>query len=187
MGNPMRDISQAELQSAFHYNEETGEFRWRIDPPGNRRKTGDLAGSWTVREKKRRLVLCLKGRRIYGHRAAYIYTHGDLPQNALLDHIDGNSENNRISNLRLVNPAQNTWNKLVKGKAPGVDKGPRGRWKARIQGHDGRKINLGTWDSEAEARAAYLGAAAILHGDYAPIDRVAKNAAAGFREPQRTS
>lgn len=169
MSNPMRDISQDELRDALDYNPNTGQFIWNVTK--GKGKRGRPAGSWT-REKKRRLIICVNGRRIYGHRAAYIYVYGDLPQNALLDHIDGDSENNRIENLRLVSPAQNTWNKIVKGRAPGVSRSTGNRFHARIQIPDGRKINLGTWATEEEAHAAYMGAAAIVHGEFAPTSRV---------------
>lgn len=93
-------------------------------------------------------------------------SNGDIPDDMLIDHIDGDTLNDRLTNLRIAGAAQNTWNRIgAGGMLKGVSKDSRGRFKARI-GVPGGKINLGTWDTEAEAHAAYMGAAAVLHGDY---------------------
>ena len=47
------------------------------------------------------------------HRALWILTYGiPLSLRAEIDHIDGNKENNKISNLRLVSKEENTPHKL---------------------------------------------------------------------------
>lgn len=174
------DITQAILHEWLNFYPATGLFTWKKIAPKNRARVGDPAGSISVQHKHRRLVLWLLGRRIYGSRAAYIYVHGDIPQTALVDHIDGDTLNDRISNLRLASSTQNVWNRIQrKGTlyAMGVTKSERGRFKARIQLPTGVKLNLGTWDSEAEAHAAYMGAAAILHSDFWLGNRPSKEAA----------
>lgn len=126
-------------------------------------KVGDVAGS--VNAKNRR-VLWLKRKRIYAGRAAWVMSNGDIPDNVLVDHIDGDTLNDRLANLRIAGAAQNTWNRVGgAAKKKGVSKDARGLYKARI-GWRGHKINLGTWATEAEAHAAYMGAAAVLHGDF---------------------
>jgi hypothetical protein len=87
----------------------------------------------------------------------------------LVDHADGDSLNDRLANLRLAGAAQNTWNRVQRFGSQyklGVSKGPRGRYKARIQLPTGEKLSVGTWASEDEAHAAYMGAAAILHSEF---------------------
>lgn len=161
-----RSLTQADLREWFSYDPETGIFRWIKRPKigGGSAKVGDVAGS--VNSKGRR-VLWLKKKRIYCGRAAYIMTHGDIPDNALVDHIDGDTGNDRIANLRLASSVQNTWNRIGAGlMLKGVSVDARGAFKARIDIGDGKKLNLGTWKTAEEAHAAYMGAAAILHGDY---------------------
>lgn len=170
-------ISQDDLHRWLNYNPDTGDFTWKEKPPKSNRPIGSIAGSvLRMRDGRFRRMLWVNGIRIYANRAAFIYVHGDIPKNALIDHIDGDTCNDRISNLRFASTAQNVWNRLSAGaRAQGVSKDARGRFKARIQAPSGIKINLGTWETEAEAHAAYMGASAVLHGDFTPRDRASKS------------
>jgi hypothetical protein len=163
-------VKQATLHRWFNYDAETGVFTWK-EKPGRSIAVGAVAGSIQKQHGKMRRVLWVTGRRVYGARAAFIYVHGDIPDSALIDHADGDTTNDRISNLRMASTVQNVWNRLRSEGVTGVSKDSRGRFKSRIQLTGGTKINLGTWDTEAEASAAYLGAAAILHGDFSVAKR----------------
>jgi hypothetical protein len=173
------DYSQSDLIEWFDYRPETGEFFWKKRPPrgGTSCRVGDPAGSMQKTPSgSLRRVLFLKGKKIVAARAAYIMVHGSLDPSALVDHINGIPHDDRIENLRIASHVQNAWNKVGRANATlgkGVAKDRKGRFKARITGPDGTKINLGTWDTEAEARAAYLGASAILHGQYSVGNRPA--------------
>lgn len=91
-----------------------------------------------------------------------------------VDHIDGDTLNNRRSNLRLATLAQNTRNKRksVRNKSgyKGVcqEKNPN-RWRAQIQ-VNGHKQRLGGFDSPEEAHEAYIKAAKELHGEFARFE-----------------
>ena len=75
----------------------------------------------------------------------------------LVDHIDGDRMNSHRSNLRWSNHNLNSHNrKGVKGYYP-----RNGRYCATIKCH-GRKLALGTFDTPALARAAYLEASARM-------------------------
>lgn len=44
------------------------------------------------------------------HRLVYLTFVGDIPKNKVIDHIDGNTSNNCINNLRCVTPSENVLN-----------------------------------------------------------------------------
>ena len=72
-----------------------------------------------------------------------------------VDHIDGNTMNNRKHNLREVTHQQNNMNKTNKGQGNNKRKGvsyrkDRGKWRAYIT-VDNKQINLGMYDTEEEA------------------------------------
>jgi hypothetical protein len=77
-----------------------------------------------------------------------------------VDHIDGCRINNQISNLRMVTHQQNHFNRTT---AKGYIWNKRDKkWQAYIK-INGKQKHLGYFDTEAEARDAYLTAKKILH------------------------
>lgn len=89
----------------------------------------------------------------------------------MVDHIDGNGLNNQKANLRLVSPRENQWNSRRRGNGrKGVCRATRrGYWRARIL-VNGKRIHLGTFNSEEEAAAAYAEAAKLHFGEFARAD-----------------
>ena len=79
-----------------------------------------------------------------------------------IDHICGVKPlDNRIENLRILNHQQNQCNNLHYVKGYYFDK-RRNKYKAQIR-INGKKKHLGYYDTEEEARAAYLKAKPIHH------------------------
>lgn len=93
----------------------------------------------------------------------------------VVDHINGNSLDNRRENLRIVTQQQNMFNrtKLAKGgtsKYKGVYwNKQRGMWRAKIT-LDYRTRHLGYFESETEAAIAYDNEATILFGECAKLN-----------------
>mgnify|MGYP003680120296 CR=1 FL=1 len=77
-----------------------------------------------------------------------------------IDHIDGNPLNNAFANLRVVSSQGNHFNNHV-AKGYYWDKAA-GKWHAQIMINRKQK-NLGLFDTEEEARAAYLVAKEEYH------------------------
>jgi hypothetical protein len=75
-----------------------------------------------------------------------------------LDHINAIKSDNRIENLRSVTHQENMFNRLPSG----YRKRKSGNYMARI-GVNGKRIHLGTYKTESEARQAYLDAKKIYH------------------------
>jgi hypothetical protein len=99
----------------------------------------------------------------------------DAPPGLLVDHKNGDTLDNRRTNLRLATRSQNMSNRRkMKTKTSsqyiGVCFDKRsGRWIAKIN-HNNKKIWLGRFDSEIEAAKAYDQAAKKYHGEFARLN-----------------
>jgi hypothetical protein len=49
----------------------------------------------------------------YESRHKWRATYGEIPKNMVIDHIDGNTANNDLSNLRLASRSENAWNQQL--------------------------------------------------------------------------
>ena len=87
----------------------------------------------------------------YGHHYAYFMTYGNVDF-TMLDHINRDRSDNRICNLRIVTHQENCFNNNYKGYSWDIN---RNKWKSQIR-IDGKSIHLGRYDTEEEARQAYL-------------------------------
>lgn len=92
------------------------------------------------------------------------------PPGFVVDHINGNSLDNRRQNLRICTQSENMKNQRVHRTnrlgVKGVSK-ENNRYAAVIRS-GGRTVYLGSYLTIAEASAAYRGAAKALYGEYAP-------------------
>lgn len=109
-------ISHDELLRILDYDPDTGMFRWKIRI-ANRINAGTIAG-WIKKYGYRQIMI--KGKSYFAHRLAFFYVHGYDSENEL-DHIDGDTSNNRIKNLRESSRSCNMQNKQVyKNNTTGV-------------------------------------------------------------------
>lgn len=152
-----------DLQRCLDYSPETGELRWK-SPVCRGIKIGDLAGSI---HPSNRLYVTFRGKRYLAHRLAWLLTHGKWPD-GVIDHLDGNSLNNRLSNLRDVSRTVNGQNQRSaqsrnKTGFLGVSWHSRdNRFQASIR-FNGKDKHLGYFLTPEEAHAAYLAAKRELH------------------------
>jgi hypothetical protein len=99
-----------------------------------------------------------------------------LDRSEQVDHINGDSLDNRRENLRLASALENSRNakKRVDNSSGfrGVCKHHSipGRWKAQINDGSGRRTYLGHFASPGEAAAAYDRAALEHHKDFARLN-----------------
>lgn len=102
-----------DLRKKYSYDPETGIIR-------NKHGKVITAKDWQGYIKLRPRKVDGKHAQIYGHRLAWLFHYGSIIPNKHIDHIDGDGSNNRIENLRLVNPRENTRNqKLSKRNTTG--------------------------------------------------------------------
>lgn len=91
----------------------------------------------------------------------------------LVDHINGNTLDNRRENLRVCSPSQNNGNRgpNVGRQFKGVIRHHSGNWYARI-GYEGRTHCIGVYATAIEAAQAYNNKATELFGAFALLNDV---------------
>jgi hypothetical protein len=158
--------SRARLLELLNYDPKTGVFRWRIDR--QRARAGDLAGGDNGCGYIR---INIDGGLYTAHRLAWLIVTGEEPD-LCLDHINGDTADNRIANLRRASFSENMANRKVnKDSSLGI-KGVQIRahrnksYVARIQ-VDGRRKLIGYYNTADEAAAAYAAAADKYFGEFA--------------------
>jgi hypothetical protein len=154
------------LRECFSYDPETGRFWWKKRPMGHFPSAevwldwnAQHAGSETflqnsngylraeVRQEGKRL-------RLAAGRVAFALTYGYWPET--VDHVNGDTTDNRKVNLREATNQQQQWNRH-RTKRPDKLRGAffeAGRWTASVN-QNRRKIRLGRFDTEQQAHEAY--------------------------------
>lgn len=156
-------MTQDKIRKLFDYEPDTGMLRSR---------EGRKPYPWHGAGKGRRYLVHSYGRRsIYLHQAVWLYHNGELP--LMLDHINGDTKDNRIENLRKCTNAQNQYNSRRKSNNVSGHKGVvfhakcKGKpWQARIT-VAGRKVSLGYHETKELAAAAYAAGAVQIAGAFA--------------------
>lgn len=166
------------IRELLDYDQSTGIFVWKtrscdagIEGFGIERWNVSWAGRKAGSVKRGYVYIRIGARRYRAHRLAWIYIFGVLSGD--LDHINGDTTDNRIDNLRVVNHAINAKNQKrrstntsgVTGVCP-VKNG----WRAYAY-VDRKCIDFGTFSRKADAiRARKKGEK--LHGFHPNHGRV---------------
>jgi hypothetical protein len=158
-------ITQEYLKQILHYNAETGVFSWNKQLTNNIKK-GQIAGSL---RKDGRIQIRTEGKIHLAHRLAWLYVYGEFPAH-VIDHIDGDPSNNRLSNLRECSQSENLKNTRIHSDNTSGYKGVTWaahtqKWKAYCS-KNGKRTNLGYFQTAKEASDAYNRFAALSHGEF---------------------
>jgi len=108
-------LTQEYLKSILDYDLDTGVFTWKVKKSQST-KAGNVAGwiyngYWEIE---------IDHKKYKAHRLAWLYVYGEMPKN-LIDHINNDRSNNRISNLREATYQTNSENyKTPKTNKSGV-------------------------------------------------------------------
>ena len=147
------------LRELFDYNPETGELRWKVRL-ANCVEIGDIAGCYASRGY---VCLTINGVNYKQHRIIYSLYHGEVLQpHEVIDHINRDTGDNRIANLRRVTQCENNLNR---GEMKNNRSGKRGvtwcearkKWRVRLC-LGGKRHHLGEFDCLDDAISARLAA-----------------------------
>jgi AP2 domain. len=111
-----------------------------------------MNGKLITKKSRSGYIICYKN--IRGHRFAWYYTYGEIPN--IIDHINRVRDDNRICNLRNVDRAQNNKNstRIENAKLYAHHK-QTGKYTAQIC-INYKKIHIGIFDTKEEAIKARL-------------------------------
>lgn len=158
------------MRESFDVFPIEGKLVWRAPPKNHQRLLNSEAGSFRPTKYGKEYCHVKMNRRALkrGH-LIFLWVWGRWPR-PCLDHIDGNSRNDCIDNLREATIAQNAWNhkgRKKKSRLPmGVRKNPSGRYAARIAINK-RSLSLGTFRTIKEAVAVYQKKRKEIFGEFA--------------------
>lgn len=157
------EVTQEEIRVAFDYDQKRGELLWRYSSGG--RKRGSVAGCiQNVRTKRETRapklyrVVRFRGKLHLAHRLIWMLHNGPIPAGHQIDHINRNSLDNRLGNLRAVTASENNRNKGLLSRNKSGCAGVYWhheckKWAAEIF-PDKRKVYLGVFRRKADAIAA---------------------------------
>ncbi len=159
-----QQLSPARLREVLSYDPETGLFTW-LARLSKSVRIGNIAGADTSNGYRR---IRIDDVEYLAHRLAWVYVHGEHPD-SLIDHIDGNKQNNAIRNLRLVTVSENMQNqrRAMSGNKCGwlgvtFEKQTR-KFKASININGKTSKTLGRFSTAEEVHQAYVNAKRMHH------------------------
>jgi hypothetical protein len=158
------NMTKDTLHFLFDYRE--GKLFWKNKThPKSNRKIGVEAGTWSNGYR----VVHIDKNPYYIHKLIYLYHHGYIPE--VVNHIDENSGNNKIENLRPATFAQATQsspkrarNKLGIKNVHFNEKSKRYHVSIRANKKD---IFIGSYENLDSANSAAINARNKYHGNFA--------------------
>lgn len=182
---PLNDLTYDYVASRLDYNHTTGIFTWKLKSAEcgeyfwrkwNTQYGGKRAGSALnirVRESRRTYWRIHLGKRDYlAHRLAWLLHYGEWPSD-LIDHINGDSTDNRIANLRDCSHAENQANRAADRTNStgykGVSLHQCGRYYAQLKSKGVHRLAV-TYATAEEAARAYDKAAREVFGEFARLN-----------------
>lgn len=163
----MTTLTQEEAHRLFEYR--GGVLYWKERPKCSRKAKGDMtAGTQTTGGY---LQVTVAQKKYYVHQIVFLMQHGFIPE--IVDHIDGDTSNNKIENLRASNKSLNACNSKHRVDNTSGHKGVTWgkvckKWMARVQ-VNGRGIHLGVFEDFELACFVADEARRLFHGSHARL------------------
>ena len=161
----MSKHNDAHVRAMFRYDPISGIVRRLKVASGKKAQIGAVVGNKT---NLGYLVTQFEGKQIPVHHLAWFLSYGVWPKE--LDHKDNDRANNSLSNLRGATRAQNMANRKDYGAGVrGVQR--RGSSFRVITSAGGKRINLGTYQTEQEAVEVLKKYHIETYGEFSPYKR----------------
>jgi hypothetical protein len=162
-------LTQEMVKEMFDYRAD-GKLIRRHSTMGNGNHAGAVVGTKPTGARNYRYsATTIRGEHWCVHKLIYLYHYGVVPDQ--LDHINRDSADNRIENLRPANSSENTRNRKLFSNNTSGCKGvswhkAQSRWCVYINVNKKRK-NLGYFDDLELADLVSTEARDLYHGNYA--------------------
>jgi hypothetical protein len=148
-------LLKIEWHKIFDYDKSNGNLLWKpfaCVHQSKKRLIGKVAGS----VKTRGYISITYRRKEYRRaRIVYVMFNGTIPKGKVIDHINGITSDDRISNLRAVSVSENGRNRVEhrNGKTCGIHQGKLGNFQASGF-RNGKRKYLGMFSNKSEAEDA---------------------------------
>jgi hypothetical protein len=158
------------MDDIFHLDKQTGRLFWKTPSKYHKDLIGKEAGNANkTHNDKCYWVVQVNGKKMKRGHIVYFMTHGVWPK-PCIDHINGNSLDDRPENLRIATVLENSWNHKGRKRTIQLPMGVRhsghGAYVARIS-YKKSQIYLGIFDTIQEASAIYQQKRRELYGEFA--------------------
>jgi len=169
-----KHITPTDLRNLIEYDCNTGALTWRARA-GNVKHNNRWAGRAALNNaaESGHLRGAILGRVAMAHRVAWAIHYGEWP-NGVIDHINGNPADNRITNLRVGTQHQNAMNRRKKiGKTSryhGVSYCKRDKKYYAYVKHKYKTHYLGCFSDEVDAALARDEKVKELRGEYGVLN-----------------
>jgi hypothetical protein len=179
--------SQERLHQLVDYDSETGILVWRPRDGGDRGFNGQFAGKRAGSPRGKGWQITIDRQNFAYHRIVWKWVYGTEPPPEI-DHINGDTSDNRLVNLRGADRWLNAKNRgptvgRVLPKGVRLQKGHR-RYQAYIR-RDGQTRSLGYFNTPEAAHVAYKIAAQEVFGEWARDTTPISAASRELIEPSR--
>lgn len=150
-------IGAEALHEILDFDFEAGKMYWKWRPNERSQWNGRYAGkeAFTAKVGPYRQG-AIFGKLYQAHRVIFAAAHGEWPP--LIDHINQNGLDNRISNLRAADKALNAYNAKVRADSQSGITGVswfrrRAKWRAYLT-KNGAQVHIGYFTTLSEASSA---------------------------------
>jgi hypothetical protein len=162
-----------ELSNAFEISTTSSSGLIWINPQNAKQKTNQVAGH---KRNNKYWYVSFQYKQLLVHRIIYALYHQVDITKLTIDHIDQNSLNNSIENLRASTHQEQQCNKKGKPNSTSKYKGvgwckQLKKWRVSICVNK-KRMHIGYYFDELEAAHAYNNAAKQLHGSFAFLNNV---------------